>query len=255
MRVAILGAGPAGLMAAYAAQEAEVEVDIFSKREVSHIGGAQYLHQAIPGLTDDEPDGMINYVKVGTKEGYAKKVYGSEDAPTSWDTFLEGEHPAWSLNKVYAQLVNMFWERVIGVELKYRSEISRLCEDYDLVICTVPAKALCYDNTHQFKVQPIKLAPLSALTANTILYQGKDNVTWYRTSNLFGERWTEWSMEQAPRISNAMVDGVKPLTTTCRCHTDHKNFVRAGRFGQWTKAVLTSDAYVLACDVIERERL
>src|SRR5215470_19138644 len=99
MKVAVLGCGPAGLMAAYACTVEGLTPHIYSKPNKSIIIGAQYLHLPIPNITLPEPEVEIKYVKVGTPEGYARKVYGNEAAPTSWDRFSEGLHKGWGLRE------------------------------------------------------------------------------------------------------------------------------------------------------------
>ncbi|HEY7420289.1 MAG TPA: hypothetical protein VH593_34240, partial [Ktedonobacteraceae bacterium] len=84
IRAVVLGCGPAGLLAAHACSLNGADVRIFSLKRPSYISGAQYLHQAIPGLSG-APDGDIMITKVGTREGYAKKVYGNANKATSWE--------------------------------------------------------------------------------------------------------------------------------------------------------------------------
>ena len=80
MRVAVLGSGPAGLLAAHACVQQGVEPKIYSLKEKSLMFGAMYLHEPIPDLNDpDRPDHDIMIVKEGTREGYAKNVYGDKN--------------------------------------------------------------------------------------------------------------------------------------------------------------------------------
>jgi hypothetical protein len=244
MRVAVLGCGPAGLLAAFAAKQQGAEVTVISEKRRSPIGGAQYLHDYIPGLVSDIPDGTVTYRKMGTKFMYALKVYGDTEAPTSWDEFTLGKHFAWSLNTAYDMLLAKFWKDVVDEHIA-PLHISKICRQYDLVFCTVPAKLLCFKpHDHEFEAQEIRLVDGSFADENHIIYNGTSSGYWYRTSNIFGHKWTEYSVH-TPEIPEGPTvrKGWKPLKTNCDCHQDFDNFVRLGRFGQWKKAVLTSDAY------------
>src|SRR5436853_355407 len=72
---------------------------IFSERVRSRMFGAMYLHRPIPGIhhEDDPPDFTLDITKYGTREGYARNVYGDPTADCSWDVIEEGETPAWDL--------------------------------------------------------------------------------------------------------------------------------------------------------------
>ena len=64
MKVAVLGCGPAGLFACHAAVRGGAEVDVYSQKKRSEIGGAQYLHQHVPDVTGTEPEAMITFAQM-----------------------------------------------------------------------------------------------------------------------------------------------------------------------------------------------
>jgi len=235
------------LMAVHAAVETGHDVAVFSRKVMSPMGGAQYLHAPVPGI-NSEPHGQVRYHKRGNARGYATKVYGNPDRPTSWQLF-SGTHDAWQLRETYRRLVMRYWGLVADTTLEAR-DVRYVCEEYDLTFSTVPAKLLCRTpSEHSFLEQEVYLHPSTTLTQdNTIVYSGVDprEQPWYRTSLIFGEGWTEYSARYAPqqvRSDQRTVHGVKPLSTDCGCHTMQPGYVRLGRFGQWRKGVLTSDAY------------
>lgn len=251
-RVTILGCGPAGLLAAHAAVQAGLDPVIYSVKKASVIHGAQYLHDHIPGLTDKEPDGMLSYTKLGTREGYAAKVYGDPDAPVSWDVFKEGDHPAWRMIEIYDELRRLYWprvyNRVIGPE-----DIGPIADGADLTLCTLPASELCQRPAHKFDFQRVTISDRSQLdpsVENAIVYNGTAEDRWYRTSSIFGHDGTEWSSHRGHPIGEKIVGGIKPLRTDCTCHYRHSDFYRLGRFGQWEKGVLVSDAYKDAVQLV-----
>ena len=241
MRVAILGCGPSGLLAAHAAEVAGAhEVDVFSIKEKSKIMGAQYIHAAIPAIPVPTPPGQtVKFVKVGTREGYAQKVYGDPNAPCSWDLF-EGEVPAWSMRDTYDALWDYWepriWEMRIGA-----ATLSRITSRYDLTISTIPARGLCeLGATHKFLSASYKVLLHAAdpIPENTIVYNGDPAVKWYRSSRVFGEGSTEYPA--GIESIQPLASGFKPLSTDCDCHPE---IIRAGRFGRWEKGVLVHDAF------------
>lgn len=252
MNVAVLGCGPAGLMAAHAASQEGATVTIYSIRAKSIISGAQYMHDPIPGLTDETPDGYVTYLKHGTRAGYAEKVYGSRDAPCSWDSFDHGQVPAWRMEYAY----NLLWERwesaIVG-ETIIGDDIDSLIYTHDLVISSVPKPSLCMKGSqHSFTHKDIWIADYNSiplgLDDNVILYNGDPLDHWYRASNLWGHEATESTTPMTGARK-----GIKPLTNDCTCH-DGK-IARVGRFGRWEKGVLVHHAYknaIEACRALQQ---
>jgi hypothetical protein len=254
-RVAILGCGPAGLLAAHAVAQAGAEPRIFSHKQRSTIGGAQYIHAPIPGISNSDPDGMLHYIKLGDSQGYAEKVYGSKDAPTSWDKFPEGDHPAWSMQAAYERLWREYSPYIYERDIM-PATIEEMMTGYDKILCTIPAKHVCWDlHEHRFSYQSVMLAD-KALTglAETIVYNGRASENWYRSSIIFGHESTEWSGENgaAPRGTGVM-RGIKPLHTNCDCWKHNEQVHQLGRFGRWQKGVLVSDAYHQAVELMGGE--
>lgn len=251
MRIAITGCGPAGLLAAHAAKLYGFEVDIYSLKRKSEHGGAQYLHRAIEKATGSEPDLFITYLKVGTSAGYAEKVYGDPFAPVSWDLFEEGVVPAWSMALTYEKLWEMYGEEVQHCRID-PTTLARLIDRYDLVISTVPKMSICRcQEDHRFDSQRIILTPDSKLEArNTIVYNGQPEDNWYRTSDIGGYQWTEYSAEAAgPPIVGERHLGFKPTGNDCDCWTG-KNVHFLGRFGAWRRGVLAHHAFEEADDML-----
>lgn len=256
--VVILGAGPAGLLAAHAVVLAGGEPVIFSAPGEdgtpvkSELSGAIFLHEPIPDLTSANPDGLIRFVKVGTREGYALKVYGSRFAPCSWDRFDEGERVAWALQPVYEDL----WDRYSGniVPIRLDHELAQaLVADFPSIVSTVPAPAICEtkadgNKRHSFASRPIWIADgVTAATLamkdvmkadNLIAYDGTHPqfTTRYRASIIFGHESTEFAGE----TPDARI-GMKVMRPTeCDCHPE---IVRAGRWGEWKPGVLAHHAF------------
>src|SRR4051794_14558085 len=116
MRIAVLGCGPAGLMAAHAAKVCGADVDIFSRKRKSELFGCQYLHAPIPGMTDVAPV-TVRYMLNGDIEGYRRKVYGDTwDGEVSPEDLL-GNHDAWDIRRTYDNLWAKYGGYIFGTEL------------------------------------------------------------------------------------------------------------------------------------------
>jgi hypothetical protein len=252
-------------MAAHVARELGLTVRVFSKKVKSQILGGQYLKMEIPGIT-----GMADTVyheKMGDPEDYSVKVYGRADVPCF--RFEGGEQPAWSMREAYDNLWGVWSSLIRNVEVA-PDDIGELCEKYDVVLSTLPRDLMCYKDLdeHPFQIQRMYAVHgasyINPAVENIIVYSGRPRDTWYRTSNLFGFRSTEWSAasllepeEDGPDLTASLEDGyvngelemltgVKPLRHSCQCHSEYDNLHWLGRFGKWEHGVLVSDAYTEA---------
>lgn len=242
--VAILGAGPAGLLAAHAVALAGGKPAIFSKPDSggvavkSEIGPATYLHKAIPDLTSAAPDAMLTFVKKGTGSGYALKVYGSRYHPCSWDKFEAGEAPAWALQPAYDDLWDRYGELIIPMEVDPET-VRMLLDDFGAVVSTVPAPALC-EADHAFPFRKVWISDHFTFHDDRdpiMVYDGQVGGIGnrFRASRIFGKACTEY----ASPVPEAR-EGIKVLATNCDCHPE---IVRAGRWGTWTPGVLVHHAF------------
>jgi hypothetical protein len=131
--VAILGCGPAGLMAAHAVTMNGDVPYLLAVKQKSVMFGAMYLHRSIYGITELMPEGVIEICKYGTSAGYAEKVYGYKDAPVSFNKFQEGKHPTWDLRKAYDRLWTLYGDKVHDLRLG-PSDVMALCRNFELVL-------------------------------------------------------------------------------------------------------------------------
>lgn len=255
-RVLVLGCGPAGMFAAHAVSRLGYQPAILSRKVMSRLGGAQYIHRPVPGLTEDLPISEVSIVRIGTKEGYARKLYGYAEAPTSWERRYDGvvSHQGWDIIEGYQKLWDMYHHLIIdgnvGVE-----EMMMIRDDmdagyFDAVVSTIPRKVLCYRG-HEFSRQPIKVAPIYRWyspvdpSSSTIVYNGDDEgFLWYRSSRIFGRDMTEWPgdveiIDDVPEL----MDVTKPLNHNCTCWKDDRRILFTGRYGAWHKNELSTDAF------------
>lgn len=260
MNIAVLGSGPAGLLAAEACKKSGHKVIIFTKdSKPSVISGAQYIHEAIPGITSEDPDGEVRFHKVGTGADYANKVYGRSDAPTSWTIFPEGIFPIWNMGHIYKHLFR-YWKRsmkYINLDARSLDGLEASSDTFPLIISAIPAPVLCHDRTHQFPSVRVMFAPHNFydpnLGDNYIYYSGDPVDPWYRSSFIFGTGWWEFGYKEGRRMMlsrhhEGIFEGIKPLDTTCTCRP---RIVRVGRFGEWKKGRLVHHAFLKTNDALE----
>lgn len=216
--------------------------------EPSKLGGAQFLHEAIPGINDyAEPDATITYRLEGDIDGYRQKVYGGDPRVpfVSMQNLHDGmEQPAWNLVRSYEKLWQLLCSTKVNVA-HVNAEWVQAMKDaghFKLMISSIPAPALCSQG-HQFGVQKVRIANeciMENLPDNTVMYSGDKDRSWYRCSRLFGVGGTEWA-DTVPTPPGAdLVTAQKPLKTNCTCWAE--DVVRVGRFGTWTKGILVNDA-------------
>jgi len=249
MSVAILGCGPAGLMAALATETITGKRPaIYSKKVKSTMPGAIYLHEPIPGLCHSEPDFQIYVLKDGNREGYAQKVYGDKYADCSWDDFDQGSLPAWDMGLAYEKLWTRYQGDIRDIELDNRA-VGAVLNNYTFVFSSIPARLLC-SGGHSFEHKKIWIThgPQQdelQFGNNLMWYMGDITVPWYRYSQINDYQSWEFSVEPVVKGPNHYEtrEGVKPISTNCDCWMSWQNFYRIGRFGQWTKGVLVHHAY------------
>jgi hypothetical protein len=249
--VAILGCGPAGLLAAHAVHSAlpASRVRIFAPgARPSPVPGGVYVHRAIPGLTSEHPDGFVTFHKLGTAEGYAAKVYGDRNIPTSWRKFREGPAPAWHLAPMYQRLWSKWKDNILDVEIT-PDEIGSLTRTYDLVVCSAPGYVAC-ERGHDFPSLPVWMeedAP-DGVKHNMMIYSGSPYEKWFRSSDIFGIRTTEYR-EQPPHLDPIeLKHGIKVMATDCDCFP---SVLRVGRWGEWRPGVLLHHAYEKTLGLME----
>ena len=262
--VAVLGCGPAGLVAAHAARMAGAEIRIISDRPTpSPIYGAQYLHEPIPGINYSPPV-RVKYTLQGSADDYRDKVYGPQWVGPVSPEDLDEEHDAWDLRETYKVLWDQYKDCLVSLTITPR-HIQDIRDNHDLTVSTVPADSLCpgwnveridkdpgnWPGAHQFRERWIWAAgeaPEQGITipykcpVDTVVCNGESSPAWYRMSNIYGRTTVEWpgALPYVPIKTAARVR--KPLMTNCDCWLD-KKYMRAGRYGAWDKSQLVHDAF------------
>lgn len=253
INVAILGCGPAGLIAAHAIDEFDdAYVAIFSIKEKSVLPGSMYLHEGIPGINGTYPDSYVQYVRLGTAEGYAHKVYGDAARYTAWEQYLQA-YPSWNVQNVY----DVLWEKYEGIILPTEfsgnlHNLHHIVAEFDVVISTLPQPLLCHGD-HDFKSSPYFIhtlvAPPLDAEKDLVIYNGYEHDPWYRWSILSGICSIEYSIQPTDFDPNDRTwkMGVKAVSNTCDCWP---RVHRLGRWAKWQHGVLLHDVYKGAKEVM-----
>ena len=260
MRIAILGCGPSGLVAAHAACKVDVNkvVRVFSRPDKSNIYGAQYLHQPIPGTMSGhhiDPE-IIRYVMAGSPEGYLRKVYGDAWDGTISDDLRDQSHVAWDLRATYDELWFRYQDLIVDYDIprykgtdSIKAAINPRLDNFDLIVNTIPRPALCMNRSHKFigtdiwalGEHPGTEFPIQCRD-NIINYNGDSNPSWYRASRIHGYSTVEWP----GHINRPPVPGVarvsKPLRHSCDCWAGTQ-IVHLGRMGRWQNGTLVHPVY------------
>lgn len=271
--VLILGAGPSGLMAAHACKLKGIPFSIVTdggegNPTKSRIGGAQFVHHAVPLIMEEgKPDGMLRYHVVGDADGYQRKVYGGSDVVpfVSMTNVRDGQEiGVWSIQKAYDTL----WDDIAGGGDSLNVEfvtpewlVSQIEEDrWGRIVSTIPRPALCLTHAglvetkpHAFVSQRIKIAnecmfyeepdKSGVPEMSHVWYDGTSNVSWYRTSMIFGVGSTEWGDEMIDRkLPYETITATKPISNTCQCFNGQVMFT--GRYGAWKKGLLIHHAFI-----------
>lgn len=260
-KAAVLGCGPAGIFAAHGLIQNGWDVTIFSKAiRRSYMFGAQYLHEPIDGLTPGhERPSKITYRLEGSADGYRDKVYGAIPVKVSPES-LAGTHPAWDIRIAYDNGFSLYQDRIreIYADPEWMMEGDEL-NDFKVVVSSVWLPHICADpEEHQFHAASVwamgdapsrgQYVPVRP-PADTVVCDGTKDTGWYRAANVHGHVTVEWPASKKPPLPG-VAEVIKPIYATCTCYTRRSwKFVKVGRYGTWSKGVLSHDAYTVAANL------
>lgn len=253
MRVAILGAGLAGMVAAKAVMDAGGKVEkIITDKLAGGFPGFVYLEEDL-GLGLKEQNFIVK--REGSKEVYAQKRQGLEDIDrSSWDKFPPKMYRAYNPKEAYVELLRIFgpvleYDRFEEGAVESRA-VLRLLDNYDLVISTIPKPTmfpfLSYNGVEGLLVKTRKA--LNSVDKQVVIYNGDYNSVWSRVSNLWGERWYEYYHHKSSgykvEISgrDTVIPTVKPNGHSGTAYVP-ENLILEGRLGRWERSRKVIDTY------------
>jgi hypothetical protein len=196
-----------------------------------------HLQEHIPGLTSPYPDNTALFVRLGTAECYAEKVYGDPERETGWNNY-NTIYPSWNVHKAYDNLWSRYERNIVdqNIDESFLREIKYM--GYDRVITTLPAESTCIMD-HKFNYVPFWIQPLGTPDIDrdreVVVFNGLPSDPWYRWSILGGA----CSIESTKPMPDA-VAGKKAISTNCVCWPE---LVRAGRWAHWKHGVLLQHAF------------
>lgn len=250
-RVAVLGCGPAGLLAAHAVRMAGCHPVIIGRKVKSRPGGAQFIDRPVSGLKTPLEKFYVRMMLEGEGDNYTRRLYEGHDIPvrSSWHNYVGKETvEAWGMTELYDQLWDDFSDEIIDLELYFEDLVS-IDEEYENVVSTIPRWLLDpagKPDPKLFPARKIWIVPddpiASILSENTVCYNGTPlganpaTSHIYRFSNIRGQRFAESTQP----VENG-IPIVKPIAF---CGEDvFPQWLKVGRYGAWSKMQLASHAY------------
>jgi len=269
MRIIVLGCGVQGMLAAHAiARNGHEPVIISDDRPKSKVSPSQFLLREIPGITDEVHRLNLVIEKRGSQAGYAKRVYGSYNAESSWSEVGAGTHDIWLLKEAY----DLLWAKYAGCisnEKINTAKIQELLCDYAVVISTIPAPPLCLAD-HHFDMIPVWILEVLGTERSSfaplMIYNGdpdqpNQGANWSRYSSIRGHETWEYTHDiggSRPGVRR----GVKPTGNNCDCwdaageRGDRPLQLRpVGRFARWERGVLMHHAFEDTVAILANEGL
>lgn len=267
MKVAILGAGPAGMLAALAVERNGYQPVIYSATRLrSELNDDMYLEELPPGILGTDgytPDQVVEYIREGTARQYAKKLYGDEDAIVSWEDVRWGEHGIWWLQDVYDKLFDRFLGNIVEFEFKDGLDVAAVAAKHNFTMTTLPGKIACVNPDHSFTSRTVWLVRYQSPHYDPIrdrqelVYNGQEGPRWYRYSSLRG--WKTWEYSFDPSEVHGeigddpvIVKGMKLLNNSCTCNP---RVHRVGRWAQWRRGVRNHHPFQQATSILASEGL
>lgn len=252
MKIAILGAGPSGMMAAHAASQCGHYVDIFdadpdrSRRN----SGVYFLHDDCDLLLDRVE---IKQIVLGAKgrspeqisDLYSLKVYGTSSISKKVSVLQARDTPivvGYNSQQAITRLWDLYGKQVKTLKIENLNHALSLFETYEKVISTIPARILYPGKEYRSVGTWIKVGTAPADEA-FLFYNINPHCKWYRCSAMFGTFIQEYGIgfNPEPRPGYDYKQVIKVIGDGIRSDVD--NLFLTGRYGAWNKKMLTHDAY------------
>lgn len=270
-KIAIIGAGPSGMMAAHAASQCGAYVDIFDAdpSQSRRNSGVYFLHdecdlllgqhtriyQTVLGIYGMSPE------EIG--EAYGSKVYGQPIAKTS--VLEAAKHP--TINGYNAgEAINRLWDLYGGqvsiLKIESFEHLISLFDKYDKIISTIPANILFPDFEYESVQTWIKVGKAPEEEA-FLFYNINPHCSWYRCSGMFGIFIQEYGFKYIPfenkkysfKEVTKIIGARKTMYHQSNAHledgkviSDVAELFLVGRYGAWSKKTLTHNVYYETLD-------
>jgi hypothetical protein len=251
-QAAILGAGPSGMMAAYAAAQCGYDPVIFDQDpdKTRRNSGVFYLHSDCdlalePIEIRQRVIGAVGMSQDEVAYAYGMKVYGRKVAKTSViDVLKTPTVVGYDATKALDLLWDMFGKNVKLGKIKV-GDIKTLPHLYNRVISTLPATIWAEDRKEEFEFEKLWMKVLPAPEGESFTYYNVNPfMNWYRASAIFGRFIYEYAHGEAP--FDTTPSNVYEVTKVIKgpvLRPPYPNVLYIGRYGAWDKTQLTHSVY------------
>ncbi|KKN86942.1 hypothetical protein LCGC14_0265050 [marine sediment metagenome] len=251
MRIAILGAGPSGMMAAHAASECGNYVDIFDAdpNKSKRNAGVFFLHASCnlpltPTSIQQRLLGAEGMLSRNVALAYGQKVYGIPSVKNS----VLGPRQVPEIQGYNAgTAINMLWD-LYGKQVQTKAiedlhDIGELLREYDRVISTIPLHHLYSGLDYESATLWIRGGKAPDGEA-WILYNINEHCDWYRCSAIWGTFTMEYRAGYIPvRRPEYNYFEVTKVVGRRNIPAHSERLLFTGRYGAWDKTILTHMVY------------
>lgn len=243
MKVAIIGSGPSSMFGVMACNDNGIEPHIYRKEGFNSPFGAFYYHWLPESYIGKVDLHDIEYTYLGTEEVYLRNQWG-DNTPNESSfgkySFELGFNPM-DVDSVFVKHAKYY---IAGTNKLEESEITELCNIYDIVFCTFPFKA--YKDKAEMTFRPVvRKQSRFPEDYNMITYNGTSKYKWVRRSELFGSQYTEYTtvldISNNEGTLSFVPDLAKDLSISYEGLPDNLLFV--GRFAQMKRKLLSHQSY------------
>lgn len=254
MKVAVIGAGPSGLFAAWACIDYGYDVTVFD-RDVRKVGvGTSHGVFALwsPCNLFLQQEVMVNIGIVGAQDDaedaeirYKEKVYGQVDTPVSISKYGQTwKRLAFNHDEAYTRISEMIGDRIREAVVTTPQDLINCLDHYDFVISTIPASVLWPLEDWPYvsaKVYYSSAPPDEAF----MIYNANSYIDWYRCSAMFGHFTMEYPYARAHSNATVVVKKVidAPKSPEVLIGPLQDRIYFTGRYGGWCKEMLTEEVY------------
>lgn len=245
MKVAVLGAGPSGTLAAWAALQSGCSVEIFSNTFVQQKSyGVFFLHDNCDLPVVGQPVmqqviGNKNMDAETAAKAYGKFVYQKEDE--GWGILFalkEKELLGYDPDEVMS-LLALYLESVQRNTQEFNSlcDVENVLNDFDRVVCTVPASAIFPNEQWPYKAAYAVFGDNKHFATNFFIDNVNASLGWYRLSHLFGRFVVEYvdPMPQSVKIKKVVGGHEVKVSNSAILFT--------GRYGAWNRRIRAENVY------------
>lgn len=272
INVAIIGTGMDGLVAAEAVRNfyhGEANLVLFGPNRKPSAAGARWYERQIPGL--DVINRIVKTQSVGDVNNYISKVGG----PVSNYFRVRNDFLAFNYNDTHEYLWEKFQGNIIESDPNYEfvSGIGQhhvAWSGFDFVFNTMPRPIFypkedhsMFAATRHWRLDEMNDGTINPYTLpgnqdkNLMIFDGTDNASYFRVSQLFGLMSVEWGFHNRPPLEGVYLEilplGVPVevgLRTIIPGWRDTQALAHVGALATWRPSTDVGEVYADVSDVL-----